>query len=326
MRPRDPRHYQILVLGSLLGWGIVGLGFPVGWREVVLLVGAALAAQALFGAMVGARFDARSPLISALSLCLLARGVAALPLAMTAVAAIASKFLIRRRGKHVFNPTAFGLAAVALASGEVWISPGQWGSGPTTALLVACAGWLVVQRAERSDVTWAFLVAYAAILFGRAWWLGDPLAIPLHDLESGALVIFAFFMISDPKTTPDSRAGRIAYAVLVATGAAFVHFGLYRPNGFIWALVCAAPLVPLVDRLLPGRRYHWPGRPLEAALAGSAAAPPTNPAKTPQTATGGTFPRADSAAVPALARRAHPRASLHAPGRHCEIAPDPSHA
>lgn len=261
MRPRDPRYYQILVLGTLLLWGVLGLDFPVGWREVLLLTGTALATQAALGAWFGVRFDARSPLISALSLCLLARGAAALPLAMTALVAIGSKFLIRRRGKHVFNPTAFGLAAVALLSGEVWISPGQWGSGATIAFLVACAGWLVVHRAERSDVTWAFLAAYAGILFTRAWWLGDPVAIPLHDLDSGALMIFAFFMISDPKTTPDSRAGRIAYAALVAAGAAFVHFGLYRANGFIWSLVCAAPLVPLLDRLLPGQRYAWPGSP-----------------------------------------------------------------
>ncbi len=282
MRPRDPRYYQILVLGTLLSWGVLMLGFPVGCREVLLLVGTALATQALLGAFLRVPFDARSPLISALSLCLLARGAAALPLALTAVAAIASKFLIRRRGKHVFNPTNFGLGVMALASGQVWVSPGQWGSGATLTLLLACAGWLVVHRAERSDVTWAFLAAYSALLFGRAWWLGDPLAIPLHGLNSGAFLIFAFFMISDPKTTPDSRAGRITYAVLVAAGAAFVHFGLYRPNGFIWALLCAAPLVPLLDRLLPGRPYAWPRSlespgPLPRSVPATAARPGSDP-------------------------------------------------
>lgn len=259
MTARDPRHYQILVLASLLAWGVTFRGFPVGPGAIATLVGAALATQAVCGRVFGVRFDARSPLISALSLCLLARATSLGPLALTAVAAIGSKFLIRRRGKHVFNPTNFGLVAIALLSGEVWISPGQWGSGPTLAFLLACAGWLVVQRAERSDVTWAFLASYAGILFARASWLGDPWAIPLHGLNSGALLIFAFFMISDPKTTPDSRVGRVVYATLVALGAAFVHFGLYRPNGFIWSLACAAPLVPLLDRLLPGKRYRWPG-------------------------------------------------------------------
>jgi Na+-translocating ferredoxin:NAD+ oxidoreductase RnfD subunit len=143
------------------------------------------------------------------------------------------------------------------------------------AFAVACAGLLVVRRAERSDVTWAFLGFYGAVLFGRALWLGDPLAIPLHQLSNGAFLIFAFFMISDPKTTPDSRAGRVLFALLVALGAGVVHFVLFRPNGLIWSLAALSPLVPLIDRVLPGRRYRWPGRaeaPVGAAEQRAAAA------------------------------------------------------
>ena len=68
-------------------------------------------------------------------------------------------------------------------------------------------------------------------------------------------------MISDPKTTPDARAGRIAFALLVAVGAAYVHFRLFRPNGFLWALVLASPLVPLIDLVFPAARYQWPSLP-----------------------------------------------------------------
>src|SRR2546426_235169 len=84
--------------------------------------------------------------------------------------------------------------------------------------ILASAGGLVVNRAARADVTWAFLAAHTAFLLGRTLWLGDPLAIPLHRLANGALVLFAFFMISDPRTTPDSRPGRILFAILVAAG------------------------------------------------------------------------------------------------------------
>jgi Na+-translocating ferredoxin:NAD+ oxidoreductase RnfD subunit len=88
-------------------------------------------------------------------------------------------------------------------------------------------------------------------------WLGDPLHIPLHQLESGALLLFAFFMISDPKTTPDSRAGRVVFAFLVAFGAAYVQFRLFRTNGLLWSLALFSLAVPLLDRLLPGERYSW---------------------------------------------------------------------
>ena len=79
----------------------------------------------------------------------------------------------------------------------------------------------------------------------------------MHRLESGALVLFAFFMISDPRTTPDSRTGRILFAALVAVGAGFVQFKLFRTNGLLWSLAVFSLAVPLIDRLLPGARYVW---------------------------------------------------------------------
>ena len=122
---------------------------------------------------------------------------------------------------------------------------------------MACLGGLVVNRAARGDVTLAFLAAWAAILFGRALWLGQRMAVPLHQLENGALRLFAFFMISDPKTTPRSRAGRILFAALVAAGAGTVQFLMYCTYGLLWSLVVFSLAVPLIDRLLPGPRYEW---------------------------------------------------------------------
>ena len=255
---RDPRHYQITVLTALLGYAILGLEASIHLPHVVTIVGTALATQWVLVRRLGAgSFDPRSPLTSALSLSLLLRtndiGLAAL----AAVITVAAKFLLRVDGKHVFNPTNFGLAAMLLLTDRAWVSPGQWGSAALLGFLLACVGGMVVHRAARSDVTYAFLASYTALVCGRALWLGDPLAVPFHHLASGAFLIFAFFMISDPRTTPDSRAGRMLFAALVALGAGFVHFVLYQPNGLLWSLVCAAPLVPLINRFLPGRRYEW---------------------------------------------------------------------
>ena len=60
-------------------------------------------------------------------------------------------------------------------------------------------------------------------------------------------------------TTPDSRVGRITYALCVALTACYVQFGLFRPNAPLWGLILCAPLVPLIDAWLPGPRYEWPG-------------------------------------------------------------------
>jgi Na+-transporting NADH:ubiquinone oxidoreductase subunit NqrB len=263
---KDPRRYQILVLSSLLVYGVSRLDLEIRPLQACLLLGTALLTQwACTRLWRLPAFEARSALISGLSLCLLVRTNSAALAVLAAVVTIASKFVIRVRGKHLFNPTNFGIVALMLATGgAVWVSPGQWGSAAFFAFLVACLGGLVVNRAARSDVTYAFLAFYLAVLFGRALWLGQPLAIPLHQVESGAFLIFTFFMISDPRTTPDSRAGRIVFALLVALGAGFVHFVLYRPNGLLLSLAFLSPLVPLLDVLLPGNRYVWRPAPIPA--------------------------------------------------------------
>ena len=123
---------------------------------------------------------------------------------------------------------------------------------------MACVGWLVVNRAARSDVTYAFIVFYCALIFGRSLWLGEPLTIPLHRLESGALLLFTFFMISDPKTTPDSRAGRDA-----VRGARRVR-RLVRPVPAVPDQRAAVVAGRLLDdraahrsRCCPAARYAW---------------------------------------------------------------------
>src|SRR5262249_54981118 len=139
------------------------------------------------------RLDFRSALISGLSLCLLLRTNSILMAVLASMITIASKFLIRFRGKHLFNPTNFGIVGMMLLTNEIWVSPGQWGNAAIFAFLMVCIGGLVINRAARSDVTIAFIVATIALVFGRSMWLSEPIAIPFHRLENGALLLFAFF-------------------------------------------------------------------------------------------------------------------------------------
>jgi hypothetical protein len=253
----DPRLYQIASLGTLLTYGLLWLHFDVSIPQIILTLAAALLTQyACTRLHKLPAFDPLSAVVSALGLCIFLR-TNDLPIAaLAAVVAIASKFVIRWKKKHVFNPTNLALIIV-IVSGLGWISPGQWGQVAWLGFLIACMGSLVVTRAARADVTLAFLGFYVGLLIARALWLGDPLTIPLHQIESGTLLIFSFFMITDPKTTPNARSGRILFAFLVALTALSVQFVLFRPNGPLWGLILCSPLVPLIDRMSPGLRYDW---------------------------------------------------------------------
>lgn len=283
---RDPRHYQMTSQAALYLGGVAWLDFEVPLLRALLTLATTVGTQWLCTAAanrLGARqkFEWRSALISGTGLCLLLRTTSLWLVVATASLAVASKFLIRVRGKHVFNPTCFALALMMLLTPRAWLSPGQWGQATLFAFAILGLGSVIVTRAARLDTVLAFLVAWAAILFGRAAWLGQPWITPAHAISNGALLLFAFFMISDPRTTPDSRLGRVIFACVVAIGAGIVQFVLFRTNGPLWSLAACAPLVPLIDRWLPGTRHQWTR---DSASTGSskgeshASAPPLAPA------------------------------------------------
>lgn len=146
---------------------------------------------------------------------------------------------------------------MTFCSHEAWISPGQWGREALLVGFLVLSGFTVASRSRRMDVSFGFLGFFGGALFVRALVLGDPLSIPLHQLESGALLIFSFFMISDPKTTPDSRKGRFVFAALVAALTYYFWFFRFDPKGMIYALVLLCPVVPILNRLFPGGQYRW---------------------------------------------------------------------
>ena len=98
---------------------------------------------------------------------------------------------------------------------------------------------------------------WSAALLGRAAWLGDPPAIPLHQLQSGALLLFAFFMISDPKTTPDGAIARALFCILTAIAAFVLQFNYFNSDGIFLALAGMCLLRPLFELFDRSRPYQW---------------------------------------------------------------------
>jgi len=258
MKRLDPRIYQIAILSCLLIYGVTKLDFEVNLVQSLLILSSVLITQFLFTKFLNlGRFDPKSPLISGLSLCLLLRADSIILIILCAVITIGSKFILRWYGKHIFNPTNIGIVVLLLLSDHAWVSPGQWGSAAFMGFLIACIGGLVVNRASRSDVTYAFMFFYTALIFGRAIWLGDSLLIPFHQIQNGALLIFTFFMISDPKTTPDTRIGRIFFALIVSLVSYYFQFVLFNTNSLFYALALSSLAVPIIDMLLKGKKYEW---------------------------------------------------------------------
>lgn len=272
LRHVDPRCYQIVALSALIFFGLWVLEWRFQWLVVASVFFGAYVTQLAGTRWRGDQFDPWSALISILSLCLLLRTHTPWIGLLAGMLAIGSKFVIVYRGKHFFNPTNFALLVCIGVLGEAWITPGQWGNSMQLALVLAGAGLLVITRARRLDVTAVFLGCYALAVSGRGIWLGDAFAIAMHQMQSGALLIFAFFMISDPRSTPDSRIGRTLFAAVAAFAAFYFQFWWFSPNGLVYGLAIAAVLTPVLDRYFPGARYQWTREEQAAALARSGVA------------------------------------------------------
>jgi enediyne biosynthesis protein E5 len=254
----DPRLFQIFSLGVLLAAGAYFRDFSIRTEQIILTFVAGLLTQGASWTLTPSKpRSLRSALITCLSLSLLLRADNLLAHPTAAAAAIASKSLLRFRGKHLFNPATFGIIFAIVLLPGTWVSPGQWGQDFAIAGWVMMLGVLVTNRARRGDISWTFLAFYLGALAIRIEYLGQRWAVWTHQFESGALLLFAFFMISDPMTGPNERRGRIAHAALVAAIAYAWQVRLYHTNGLIWALFIAAPCVPVWDAIWPARKFEW---------------------------------------------------------------------
>jgi Na+-transporting NADH:ubiquinone oxidoreductase subunit NqrB len=263
----DARHAQIAALASLLAINIAAIDFGATPLASALAVASCLLTQAVASRCLNIPFDWRSPTITGLSLSLLLRAQSPWLFALAGVLAIGSKFLLRVDGKHLFNPAGFAIVILLLANAGVWISPGQWGAELWFAALAVLLALVVLQAARRADIAIFFLASHAALLGARALWLGDPVAIPLHQMQSGSLLIFAFFMISDPRTSPNSRLGRFAFAFAVAALGHYLAFYMQMRPASYFALIALSPLTLVIDRVLPASRFAWRNAPPEGASA-----------------------------------------------------------
>lgn len=262
----DARHYQIAALTTLVIYNIGWIDFGAQPFNSACAILASIATQIVCTRLYNLpQLDLRSPLITGLSLSLLLRADSAWVYALAGTIGIASKFILRIDGKHIWNPAGLAIVVLLFSANGIWISPGAWGTAAWFITLLAFLAILVLHAARRSDMAIFFLACHGALLLARALWLGDPLAIPLHQMQSGALLIFAFFMISDPRTSPDSRLGRFLFALSVALLAHYLAFFMQMRPALYVALIAISPLTLLIDRIWPAERFAWSRLALQGA-------------------------------------------------------------
>jgi Na+-transporting NADH:ubiquinone oxidoreductase subunit NqrB len=270
---KDIRDYQILFLGLFLLLGIGTRDWTLRPQLIGVAIATCLATQWILslvisywslannkGQMTNGKKqmpNLRSALITSLGLSLLLRADHWATMTIAAAIAIASKFIFQVGDKHFFNPANFGIISALILTPDAWVSPGQWGEEWWYGLLFLGTGGMILQRIGRWDTTAAFLGSYSFLEAIRNLWLGWTWDVYWHRLMSGSLLLFALFMITDPRSIPNSRIGRIVWAICIAGLTFILRNYFFVSTAVFWALFALAPLSILLDVLWLAPRFAW---------------------------------------------------------------------
>ncbi|MEH1965031.1 RnfABCDGE type electron transport complex subunit D [Nostoc sp.] len=270
---KDIRDYQILFLGLFLVLGIGTRDWTLRPELIGVAIATCLATQWILSLVIShwslannkgqmtndkkQMPNLRSALITSLGLSLLLRADHWTTMAIAAAIAIASKFIFQVGDKHFFNPANFGIISTLILTPDAWVSPGQWGEEWWYGLLFLGTGGMILQRVGRWDTTAAFLGSYSLLEVIRNLWLGWTWDVYWHRLMSGSLLLFALFMITDPRSIPNSRIGRVVWAVCIAGLTFILRNYFFVSTAVFWALFALAPLTILLDVLWLAPRFSW---------------------------------------------------------------------
>src|SRR6266576_1739469 len=182
--------------------------------------------------------------------------------------AIASKYVLQYRGRHLWNPSNFAIALLVLAApASVAILSRQWGNDLATNAVIWCFGLLIVTRVRMLHITLTYVAGFVALAALRHWIVGGPLLAEIAPITGPMYQLFIFFMITDPKTTVSTVRGRIIVAAAVAVAEAAIRLAgdfhvaalsPHYPAPPMLALAIVGPVANLIALVLTPRRIESP--------------------------------------------------------------------
>lgn len=255
----DSRLLPPLFITVILIVAHFSFGVLEAYEKTALAIGASIGAEMLFGRLTYGRWPhAASAYITGISVGILIRSPFLWPYAFASIISILSKYVLRLDGRHLWNPSNFGIEALLfLAPDTVTLLSIQWGNNLWPMAVIWTLGFIIVWRVDKLHVSAAYVVAFVAFAFLRSAIMGTPWQATIAPITGPMYQLFIFFMVTDPKVAVRSKQGQVITVVVVA----FVEM-LFRLNEVIYAPVYAlffvGPAALLVERTLARRRAARP--------------------------------------------------------------------
>src|SRR5271165_5719545 len=259
----DNRYIAPIFITCILLVGHLSFGILESYQRTLLAIIVSIGTELALGRIFFHKWvHPASAYISGISVGILLRSPAFWPYALCAAVSIMSKYVLRIKGRHIWNPSNFGISAMLFLVPETVASLSiQWGNYLLPMLVIWVLGSVIIWRLRRFHITGIYVVSFVAFAFLRSWLTGSPWQSEIAPITGPMYQLFIFFMITDPKTTVRSKRGLclVVFLVAVVEMVLRLYQVVYAP---FYALFVVGPTAMLIEIWLDSRRANATNRPV----------------------------------------------------------------
>ena len=244
----ENRYLSPLFITLILLVGNLSFGVLESFSRTLLAIGTAIVLELALGRWVWGRFpNLASAYITGISVGILLRSPEYWPYALCSAIAISSKYAIRVRGRHIWNPSNFAICAMLVLAPEFVAALSiQWGNTVWPMVVIWVLGAFIVYRVQRFHITATYVASFIALALLRTLITGHPFLAEVAPITGPMYQLFIFFMITDPKTTVTPKWAQCLVAGLVAVAELILRLA-HVVNAPFFALTIVGPAAMLVE-------------------------------------------------------------------------------
>ena len=244
----ENRYLPPMLITLILLVGQVSFGLLESFPRTALAIGTSIVVELVLSRIVTGKFaNLASAYISGISVGILVRSPEYWPFALCSALAITSKYVIRWRGRHLWNPSNFAICAMLILAPEVFTTLSiQWGNNFWPMLVVWIVGALITWRVDRIHITGIYVASFVCFALLRGAITGHGFLAEVAPITGPMYQLFIFFMITDPRTTVRSRRGQCVVAFLIAVAEMILRLAqnIHAPY---YALAIVGPLAIVAE-------------------------------------------------------------------------------
>ena len=251
----DNRYVAPAFITCILLAGHLSFGILESYPKTLLAIVVSILLELVLGRIFYRKWlHPASAYITGISVGILIRSPAFWPYALCSAISITSKYVLRVKGRHLWNPSNFGISAMLFLAGDTVASLSiQWGNYLWPMLVIWALGSIIIWRLRRFHITATYVVSFIAFALLRSWITGNPWQSEIAPITGPMYQLFIFFMITDPKTTVRSKTGQciVVFTVALLETVLRLYQSVYAPY---YALFIVGPTALLIEMWLDSRR------------------------------------------------------------------------